>query len=380
MDLFRHPELLDDAAKLIESLEYQKRVVECFQRTKKHLETQLLESNVLKKCATFIAAAESSATGSNFLLEVSKLTLDELGFCSISFDDRRLKMVQHSFKASHVRAYMMSQRVSCINHREIFRRLTFYCNGKNDKFLKIYDSAKKADEIEVSAQGETLATEFAARKKRHLGSPARSSSNSTSEQCEQHYHAPLDCGNFNTQCDRKRKYEEEKHFSAKQSTRAYVADVADRSQSESTSGIQVVLNMASLDNITDILPVYLVEGMKQSLKRMQERTSNNLTDAVNLHMPSKKHEDCVLKIWVCFEIGKQVSELKMGLVDELRDVLGDFLFNGMETSYFRQDEREAGVFEGTNAIKASPFGEDYLVELLLSFDTAVKALPILYPG
>ncbi|RAK96294.1 uncharacterized protein BO80DRAFT_229423 [Aspergillus ibericus CBS 121593] len=59
-------------------------------------------SPILLKCDVFIRHANESTPGSNFDLEICKLSLDELAFCSISFEDRRLKHVVHHFKTANI--------------------------------------------------------------------------------------------------------------------------------------------------------------------------------------------------------------------------------------------------------------------------------------
>lgn len=104
-ELFRFPERLQEAQKLVERLEGEIRLLKAFEHTKSCLESYNL-SYCIKKCAAFVQAVDSSAFDDQFYQEVSKLTLDELGFVSISFAERPLKVVQSCLQSSHVREYM----------------------------------------------------------------------------------------------------------------------------------------------------------------------------------------------------------------------------------------------------------------------------------
>ncbi|KAH7114119.1 hypothetical protein EDB81DRAFT_601848, partial [Dactylonectria macrodidyma] len=74
------------------------------------------------RCLVFVRAINYKVS-ENFSSEVKKLSLEELFFCSISFDERQMPLIRESFKALHIRQYMKSQNVTCINQHGIRRRL-----------------------------------------------------------------------------------------------------------------------------------------------------------------------------------------------------------------------------------------------------------------
>lgn len=169
-DLFRHPELLSDVANLILDLQNQSRIVACFEHAKSQLRSPLLGSNDLNKCAAFIQALNDGTDKDNFYMEVSKLNLEELAFSSISFSERQLKMVRRCFKASDVEAYVRSQRVSCIERQEIFKRLNFYCK-EGGAFQKLYASARQAAKSTDANSSNRLPSASTIPQKRRLQSP-----------------------------------------------------------------------------------------------------------------------------------------------------------------------------------------------------------------
>lgn len=123
-DLYNHPESTTAVKNELKILNEQIKVIEGLEHARARLGARRsLESNTLSKCDVFTCCVNNSTPGSNFDLEVRKLSLDELAFCSISFEERRLKSVIHHFKASNIRTYMTTSRVSCLDRPEIFTRL-----------------------------------------------------------------------------------------------------------------------------------------------------------------------------------------------------------------------------------------------------------------
>jgi len=140
IDLFTHPETLGDVKSTVEILHEQIKIVEGLEHAKDRLATtRSLESNTLSKCNVFVRYVNETSRHNNFYLEVSKLSLDELAFSSISFEERRLKTLLDSFKASDIRDYMKTQNVSCLDRSEIFTRLTnILAQCKGSQFDEIY--------------------------------------------------------------------------------------------------------------------------------------------------------------------------------------------------------------------------------------------------
>ncbi|RAK98698.1 uncharacterized protein BO80DRAFT_151330 [Aspergillus ibericus CBS 121593] len=143
-DLYNHPESFTHVKNELKTLNAQIRIVEGLEHAKARLaatRSRSLESNTLSKCNVFMHYVNKSAAGSNFDLEIRKLNLNELAFCSISFEDRRLKSVIHHFKAANIRTYMTTTRISCLDRPEIFTRLKrLSAESEGKPFQEIYSS------------------------------------------------------------------------------------------------------------------------------------------------------------------------------------------------------------------------------------------------
>jgi len=136
-DLFVHPESLSDVKK---TLDYQIKMVDALEHAKDRLsKTKSLDSNTLAKCGVFIQYVNRSNTTSNFCSEVSKLSLNELAFSLISFEERRLKTILDLFKASDIRKYVEKQKIKCLHRSEIFTRIKHILSGcEGSRFDDIY--------------------------------------------------------------------------------------------------------------------------------------------------------------------------------------------------------------------------------------------------
>ncbi|KJZ78741.1 hypothetical protein HIM_02132 [Hirsutella minnesotensis 3608] len=113
INIFRRPDTVQEVVILIRNLENQQRMLSAFQKAATRLRAPTLDTNVLKKCTEFIRAVDAGPESSVFVLEVAKLSLDELAFCSIAIGGKRLCLIRESFRACYVRAFMESQKVSC---------------------------------------------------------------------------------------------------------------------------------------------------------------------------------------------------------------------------------------------------------------------------
>ncbi|KAL2809708.1 hypothetical protein BDW59DRAFT_177131 [Aspergillus cavernicola] len=152
-DLYNHPESSTDVKNQLKILNEQLKIVEGLQHARSRLTaTRSLESNTLSKCNVFVHYVNNSTPGSNFNLEVRKLGLDELAFCSISFEERRLKSVIHHFKASDIRTYMTTTGISCLDRSEIFTRLKHLSTKSEGKpFHEVYTASFAVHNISLQS-------------------------------------------------------------------------------------------------------------------------------------------------------------------------------------------------------------------------------------
>ncbi|KAF1992732.1 hypothetical protein P154DRAFT_528256 [Amniculicola lignicola CBS 123094] len=136
--------------------------------------------------------------------------------------------------------------------------------------------------------------------------------------------------------------------------------------------------MAGMAELENILGTYLFEAMKQSCIRRQEENKNlmTFTDAARLHFAYKEGDDFKLELWLCSSAEKAISQAKatMSSIEDLRNLLGDFLFTAMKTSQRRKREEEIGTSADTSAVEVGfpggkDSGDDCKLEVMLGFQT-----------
>jgi hypothetical protein len=125
-------------------------------------------------------------------------------------------------------------------------------------------------------------------------------------------------------------------------------------------------------------------GTKLSHMRKQEerRQLARLTDTVRLHLAPQEGEDCMLEVRVCRSIGDAVSEAQATSMGDLTEMLGDYLFDAMESSHSRDQEKSEGKLESTNAVRVLPCedgSEDRKLEIMLCFRTGKELYTDVFP-
>ncbi|KAH6667750.1 hypothetical protein B0J14DRAFT_704225 [Halenospora varia] len=143
--------------------------------------------------------------------------------------------------------------------------------------------------------------------------------------------------------------------------------------------------MAEVDKLETTLGGYLFKGMNTSRMRKGEKDGGRMTftDTVLLHLAYQEGEDFKLEVWLCSSIGKAISQAKMRSVEDLRNMLGDYLFGAMKASNRRKDEERKGVSDCTVAIDVSfpngDDGSDCKVEVMLNFGIGIDVYANIYP-
>ena len=133
---------------------------------------------------------------------------------------------------------------------------------------------------------------------------------------------------------------------------------------------------AAFDKIKTSLQNYLFVGLKRSDKRRQER-SGNITFSVNLYLPKSEGHDFFLEMWVCSELGQQLSEASIGPLEDMADMLGGWVYAGLETSRVAL-ERRNGFLEATNILQACRDGNDFKILVPMGFAEGHKLYEHLY--
>lgn len=168
--------------------------------------------------------------------------------------------------------------------------------------------------------------------------------------------------------------------------------------------------MAEVDKLESILGNYLVDGMNASRMRQHEKDIRwiTFTNTVRLHVADDKGEDYKLEIWLCLSAGKAISHAKKNFtpselgrrspladnaenrvedvikpVEELRSILGAYLFDAMKASNWRKEEEKAGMSIGTSAVDVSfPDGDDGTdckLDVMLGFGAGIDVFAKIYP-
>ncbi|KAF2174771.1 hypothetical protein K469DRAFT_766999 [Zopfia rhizophila CBS 207.26] len=145
--------------------------------------------------------------------------------------------------------------------------------------------------------------------------------------------------------------------------------------------------LAEVEKLESILRSYLFAGIKASRMRYWEEDMGpmTLTNTVRLHPARKEDKDFKLEVWLCSSIGNAISEAKMRLVEDLRTMLGDYLFKAMKTSNQRKEEERIGMLACTSAVDVSfPSGKDSSdnskLEVTLNFEKGWYVLGEAYPS
>ncbi|KAK2061355.1 hypothetical protein LY76DRAFT_590569 [Colletotrichum caudatum] len=140
IDLFEHPELLNPAKEMIRVLQLHACMVEDLENTKGKLaKKDRLDTHTLGKCRQFIEFVDTLNEHDNFIVELSKLSLNEIELVSICFSGRRLQSIHQDFRASRIQAYMRSQIIDTSRREEIHKRIKLYM--KDGRFRDIYVKA-----------------------------------------------------------------------------------------------------------------------------------------------------------------------------------------------------------------------------------------------
>ncbi len=122
---------------------------------------------------------------------------------------------------------------------------------------------------------------------------------------------------------------------------------------------------ADVGKVEDIVGHFLRIGLNTSLVRKNEGGSR-LTKAVCLHMAPVKDEDFRLEIWIGFWTGQTVSQL-MSTAGDLRDVLGDYLYEVTESSRTKP------------SVQLTRVEMDFKLELMLGFAEGFEIFQTVFP-
>ncbi|RSL45448.1 hypothetical protein CEP54_014255 [Fusarium duplospermum] len=140
-----------------------------------------------------------------------------------------------------------------------------------------------------------------------------------------------------------------------------------------------VAEMPDASLLRTVMGGFLYVGMLTSSKMMLEK--QRLTGAVRLHAAAVSGGDFKLEVFVNSFTARSIAQANSGEDEKLlRDMLGDYLADGMESSLWRQEEKGAGITRPTAAVGlVNTEGEDYRLFLLLRFSTGQELFEYLFP-
>lgn len=154
------------------------------------------------------------------------------------------------------------------------------------------------------------------------------------------------------------------------------------SDNQDQGGRMNIAMTAKVDQLLPILGQYLFNGMDTSRTRRQEKDIGwiSFTNTVLLHISDNKGDDYKLELWVCSSVGRAILQAKTRAVEDLKDMLGGYLFNAMKTSKLMKKEEERGLLKGTDAFEVSfQDASDCKVEVMLSYRAGQYVWAELYP-
>jgi hypothetical protein len=84
---------------------------------------------------------------------------------------------------------------------------------------------------------------------------------------------------------------------------------------------------------------------------------------------------------LCSSTGEGISQAKMRPVEDLRNILGDYLFEAMKASNWRKEEERTAMLACTSAVHVSfPSGDDSKLEVMLRFMRGKDVYAEIYPS
>jgi hypothetical protein len=140
---------------------------------------------------------------------------------------------------------------------------------------------------------------------------------------------------------------------------------------------------AEAEKLENVLGTNFFEWINESHMRKRETGQAKFTDAVRLYVSNIVGVDSILEVWLGSSHWSTLLQAKAGSVEDSRNILGDYLFEAMETSNWRMEEKRQGVSRNTGAFKIfcydSDGGSDFKMEVILSYWTGMDIWQNMFP-
>ncbi|KAF2818211.1 hypothetical protein CC86DRAFT_240718, partial [Ophiobolus disseminans] len=151
-----------------------------------------------------------------------------------------------------------------------------------------------------------------------------------------------------------------------------------RYEADPWSSFEAAAHWASLPLLDSILGGYLSRGMYETCIRKDEEQSGAtvITNAVRLWYALEQHGDFGLEIWLGSSWGDEITQQleEMTSIEGWKNILGDYLYQAMTKSRFRESEVSRSILRtgAARISKGSVIGSDSKLEVLICFQTGIE--------
>ena len=140
--------------------------------------------------------------------------------------------------------------------------------------------------------------------------------------------------------------------------------------------------LADMHKLQYIIGEYLLAGMKASRVRRREEDmgQRTLTNAMRLRPARTEGGDFWLEIWLCVSVGEKILEARMRSFEDLKRLLGDYLFEAVKASNKRKEEEKTEKLACTNAVDVYFYKGDSRLKIMLTFEVGMQILLEAFPS
>jgi hypothetical protein len=136
---------------------------------------------------------------------------------------------------------------------------------------------------------------------------------------------------------------------------------------------------ASVDRLQEFLGVKLSRGVKTSHKRHAERRNHqwHITGAVCLQFAAEQYHDFRVEVWLNRALEKAIQRAITGTREDLKYILGDYLFHAVNSSRLMQEE---GGMGSLSVLGVSNENSDVKLEVTIDFVSGMNMYDKLFPA
>jgi hypothetical protein len=138
--------------------------------------------------------------------------------------------------------------------------------------------------------------------------------------------------------------------------------------------------MAKVEVLENFLGSFLREEVEISPPRLSElrRGPYTITTAVRLYIPQTEGNDCIVEVFLDPRTAERLLQLQHNSINDLRPVLGDYLFDGVMESKLKQNETSSLV-KSSHAVRLIDCDGFYCkLELLICFQKGIDMFISVY--